>query len=201
MISPLVKPEDIEAVSRQMGSFWIGRGSKVALLEEVMADWVSAKRCVVFGSGTAALVVAMRSMRQAFIDYPKDVCDAFFFAANAAKVGHGRGPKVTIYPDVSGDIVDFARHLPVRKEHKLEAAYGIFSFGALKDVSGGIGGAIVSDHPIYADDMKRISPLSDINAVMVLSQLKRYRGHLPLRLVADGKTWSREHKHVDWHPV
>lgn len=163
-MTPLVTDEDIEAVSQQMRSQWIGRGTKVVELETVIADWVHAKHCVVLGSGTAALMLA-----------------------NA----QGHGGTVTIYPQRGGDIEDFARHLPARHEATLQGRFGVFSFGALKDVSGGIGGALVSNEPIQADHWKRISPLSDINAAMILSQLWRYQGHVEERLVADGKVWRR----------
>lgn len=194
MISPIVTERDIRAVARQMRSFWIGRADRVAELETLMADWVGAKYGVAFASGTAALAVAMRSFHYKTIDFPVGVCDAIPAAARVAGCARGGGPLVSIYPDKRGAIVDFARHLPARGEFKMQSQhrFGVFSFGALKDVSGGLGGMVVSNTPIQADDMKRISPLCDLNAAMILSQLARYRGKAEKRLVAGGKTWSLE---------
>lgn len=188
-MSPLVTEDDVLAVSEQMRSFWIGRGEEVAELERVIADWVGAKYAVALGSGTAALTVAMSSLPHLYVDYPT-VCDALDLAAKAAGKRKGfDGMRVSIYPDEGGHIVDYARHLPAKHQSKLLARFGVFSFGALKDVSGGIGGAVVSNYPIEAGDWRKLSPISDINAAMILSQLSRYK-HKQERLVANGQRWS-----------
>ena len=98
---------------------------------------------------------------------------------------------LTVYPEQGGDIEDYARHLPPYGKVKLKGHYGVFSFGALKDVTGGTGGCLVSNElfPAEAETWKVLSPLSDINAALILSQLARYDGHHTLRAVADGKTW------------
>lgn len=188
-ISPLVTEEDIKAVTHQLRSFWIGRGKKVEDLERKMAAWVGAKYAACFGSGTAALVVALSSIGKLHVSYPDDVCEAVKIAVLLAGRAPGDGAKLVIYPDTEGDVIDFARHLPKRGQVTLKARYGVFSFGALKDVSGGLGGCLVSNDPIHAEAYKRLSPLSDINAAMILSQLSRYDGKADYRKVADGTLW------------
>jgi hypothetical protein len=97
---------------------------------------------------------------------------------------------VTIYPERGDCIEDFARHLPREGETRLIGRFGVFSFGALKDVTGGIGGCLVSHDKFHVYDSLALSPLSDINAALILSQLDRYGGHTRLREVAGGKTWE-----------
>jgi dTDP-4-amino-4,6-dideoxygalactose transaminase len=171
-----------------MRSFWIGRGDRVLELENMMKSWVGARHAVVLGSGTCALVVALNAISSPVISY-EPVCDALDIAVRLSGKGMGAGPRIAIYPSQDGEIVDFARHLPRFGEVLLKSRFGVFSFGALKDVSGGIGGAVVSNEPIDAGDWKRVSPLSDINAAMILSQLSRYDGKVSKRLVAGGLTW------------
>lgn len=193
-MSPLVTEADIEAVSAQMRSFWIGRGGVVQALEREMCAWVGAKHAVALGSGTAALVVALRQLGAGPVEYPKfagsETCIGIAVDI-AGKLTNGyRLPdtQIGVYPIAGRDITDYCRHLPRKGEVELKTRFGVFSFGALKDVSGGIGGCVVANEPISAEDMKRVSPLSDINAAMILSQLSRYQGK-DTRLVADGRTW------------
>lgn len=188
-ISPLVLEYDVNAVSNQLRSQWIGRGEKVRELELKMAKWVGAKYAVALGSGTASLVVAINHVGLA-VSHPVDVCDAVKIGVRYSRPGYGTQATISIYPDDSGDIVDFARHLPMRGEVQLKAKAAIFSFGALKDVSGGVGGCVVSNTEIDCEDYKKISPLSDINAAMILSQLNRYDGKSDYRRVADGTLWK-----------
>lgn len=173
-----------------MRSFWIGRGDRVKELEHTMADWVGAKHAVALSSGTAALVVAMKAFPTMFVSFDDDCCDALRVATRVACKWHDRrGFRIAVYPDTDGEILDFARHLPARGKVRLLARFGIFSFGALKDVTGGLGGCVVSNEPIDAGDLVKLCPMSDINASMVLSQLSRYKGKAETRLVADNKTW------------
>lgn len=193
-MSPLVEEPDIDAVSAQLRSMWIGRGERVAELERKMAAWVGAKHAVCLGSGTAALVVALRHIPCSRVAYPR-ICAALDIAVKLAGKERGEGAVITVYPVLHGfedDIVDFARCLPAKGEVELKARFGVFSFGALKDVSGGLGGCVVSHDPMDAEEWKKVSPLSDINAAMILAQLARYQGKSPKRLVADGRTWSLE---------
>ena len=192
---PLITHMDICAVEAQMESLWIGRGKRVAELEARMAAWVGVKYSVAFGSGTAALTVALlNDRRHIYVSVPDlPGCDALHVAVRAAgkREGSLSDLRITIYPERGDQIEDFARHLPREGETRLIGRFGVFSFGALKDVTGGIGGCLVSHDPIYrADQWKLLSPLSDINAALILSQLDRYEGHTRTRLVADGKTWE-----------
>lgn len=173
---------------------WIGRGNRVAELERTMAEWVGVKYGVCVGSGTAALVLAM-SLTPSKTFYYKP-CTAIDIALKLAGKERGREASIAVYPEVSADIIDYARRLPVRAETRLTARFGVFSFSALKDVSGGLGGCLVSNYPIEAEDFKRLSPLCDINAAMILSQLKRYDGQ-KARLVAGGAKWIQP---VAWPP-
>ena len=188
-ISPLVTEEDVKAVTNQLRSLWIGRGRKVEELERKMAQWVGAKYAACFGSGTAALVVALSTIGKLHVTYPDDVCEAVKIAVLLAGRAPGEGTRIAIYPNTDGDVIDFARHMPRRGDVTLTARYGVFSFGALKDISGGLGGCLVSNDPIHAEAYKRLSPLSDINAAMILSQLARYEGKADYRKVADGTLW------------
>lgn len=192
---PLITHMDICAVEAQMESLWIGRGKRVAELEVRMAAWVGVKHAVAFGSGTAALTVALLNTRRPIVDLPVvEGCDSLHAAARAARIRtvhySDTEAKVTVYPRRGGCVEDFARHLPREGETRLIGRFGVFSFGALKDVTGGIGGCLVAHDPIDAGDWKLLSPLSDINAALILSQLDRYDGHTRTRLVANGKTWE-----------
>lgn len=189
-MTPLVTEDDVTAVSEQMRSFWIGRGERVAALERIMAGWVHAKHAVAFGSGTAALSMAVKLLGRAV--RPPDGCcsaihDAIRFAGLEPFYGDS-GAKITIYPIRGLDIEDFAKCLPKRHEITLQGRFGVFSFGALKDVSGGIGGCLVANEPLDGGVLAKVSPLSDINAAMIISQLSRYAGKDD-RLVANGVTW------------
>jgi len=166
---------------------------RVAELESTMAEWVGASHAVAFGSGTAALTVALILTDAESVRIPAGVCDAVHAAVGAARMAEWKYArlKVSVYPKRGGDIEDFARHLPRRKTVKLRGRFGVFSFGALKDVTGGIGGCLVANEPLgNLEPWMRLSPLSDINAALILSQLSRYTGHTRLRQVADGKIWK-----------
>ena len=187
----LVDEQDVQAVMAQMRSQWVGRGARVRQLERRMAAWVGAAHAVAFGSGTAALTVAMLLRRRPIVSLPEGACEALHAAARIAKLHEHPDTsfRVTVYPERGDQIEDFARHLPREGETRLIGRFGVFSFGALKDVTGGLGGCLVSHSPIDAGDWPRLSPLSDINAALILSQLDRYDGHRELRTVADGKLW------------
>jgi dTDP-4-amino-4,6-dideoxygalactose transaminase len=192
MPKPLITDSDLFAVSKQMATMWIGRGKRVAELEARMAAWVGVKRAVAFGSGTAALTVALLNLRRPVVRIPHvEGCDSLRIAVRAAGMMETTmsDANVTIYPERGDCIEDFARHLPKEGETRLIGRFGVFSFGALKDVTGGIGGCLVSHAPwLLGADWQKLSPLSDINAALILSQLDRYEGHTRLRQVAGGKT-------------
>lgn len=193
---PLIEAADVRAVTYQMQSMWVGRGRRVLELEQRMAAWVGAKYAVAFGSGTAALTVALMHAGRPVIRPDKlPGCDVFDIAVRTADLRYREQSDlhITVYPERGDQIEDFARHLPREGETRLIGRFGVFSFGALKDVTGGIGGCLVAQTPFtprIIADWKRLSPLSDINAALILSQLDRYDGHTRLRQVADGKTWE-----------
>ena len=192
--TPLLNADDMDAVFQQMRSFWVGRGKRVTELEEVMADWVHAKHAVAFGSGRAALMVAIRLlMAETVACFTPVRCNAIDQAISMAAADRGglqADVRISVYPLRGGEIEDFCKFLPRKHSVTLQGKYGAFSFGALKDVTGGIGGCLVSNEPIKADDWKLLAPISDINAAMILSQLKRYEGHQTHRLVAESKVWE-----------
>lgn len=163
-------------------------------LELEMAHWVGATHALALGSGTAALALAIRSLKAETVCciHPTtcEAIDVAIKAAGAKRGGLQSDARITIYPFRGGDIEDFAKNLPRRKTVILDGKYGVFSFGALKDVTGGIGGCLVSNSPINPDGMDKLSPLSDINAALILNQLRRYQGHAIHRRVADGKVWT-----------
>lgn len=191
-MTPLLTEDDIYCVSAQMRSLWIGRGDRVAELESVMSSWVGAKYAVALGSGTAALAWAISLSGARYVRIPLGACEALKHSVDiAGAVDNPTGLEISIYPTRGGVIEDFARHLPARHEVRLEGRFGVFSFGALKDVSGGIGGCLVANEPLDAEKWKKVSPISDINAAMILSQLSRYVGQSRFRVVAGGKVWER----------
>lgn len=188
---PLTTAADRRAVDDQLSSMWIGRGRRVLELEQRMAAWVGAKYAVAFGSGTAALTVALENTNRVVVDVPQIDCEALHAAARMAGMVEGiSSASIVVYPERGDCIEDFARHLPREGEVRLAGRFGVFSFGALKDVTGGIGGCLVAHEPFKVRDWPLLSPLSDINAALILSQLDRYAGHTRLRQVADGKTWE-----------
>lgn len=192
-MKPLVTEQDAIRVSKRIESQWIGRGFLVNRLEGWMAAWVNAKHAVAFGSGTMALMMAIKHLRPQTVSRPHDSCEALnraIILAGAVPVNYSGDVSISIYPKRGGDIEDFAKHLPKKGEVQLQGKYGVFSFGALKDVTGGIGGCLVSNDPIDPKGWEWASPLSDINAALILSQLSRYDGHATQRLVADGKIWD-----------
>lgn len=190
---PLITQDDIDAIGRQASSMWLGRGDRVKELEMEMAEWVGARYALALGSGTAALTLAIQLLNSGTVCcvHPTacEAIDVAIKAAGAKRGGLQSDARITIYPFRGGDIEDFAKHLPRRKTVTLDGKYGVFSFGALKDVTGGIGGCLVSNKPILPGGMDKVSPLSDINAALILSQLRRYQGHQEWRRVADGKVW------------
>lgn len=189
--APILTEADVAAVARQMRSFWIGRGDTVAALERKMCAWVGASHAIALGSGTAALALAIQRSGAAEVAIPAGACDALQHATLVAGARDAvTGVRISIYPKRNGYIEDFAKHLPERGEVNLEGRFGVFSFGALKDVSGGIGGCLVANEPIEAETWRRVSPISDINAAMILAQLERYRGHCARRIVAGGLIWE-----------
>jgi dTDP-4-amino-4,6-dideoxygalactose transaminase len=189
---PLIDALDILAVRKQLYSKWLGRGVRVAELEHRMAAWVGVRNAVAFGSGTTALTVALLNVGARAVRVPVIDCPALYIAADAAgcAVSSEADEAIAVYPTRGVTIEDFARHLPCENEVRLRGRFGVFSFGALKDVTGGIGGCLVSDSPFSVWDWRELSPLSDMNAALILSQLDRYRGHTRLREVADGKVWE-----------
>lgn len=190
---PLITHLDRIIVDRQLASMWLGRGRRVLELEQRMAAWVGAKYAAAFGSGTAALTVAlMNEQRRRRVNVPDIDCEALHAAVRAADMVEGIDTElsITLYPERGAFIEDFARHLPRESETRLIGRFGVFSFGALKDVTGGIGGCLVSHAPFDVGDWRMLSPLSDINAALILSQLNRYTGHTRLRAVAEGKIWE-----------
>ena len=190
----LLEECDVSVVARQMRTQWVGRGKRVECLEQVMADWVNARYAVALGSGTAALAAALETFRRPTVYVMPNVCSAVHAAIKFAgkRASRSSGLSISVYPKQGGTIEDYARHLPQNGEAQLLGRYGVFSFGALKDVTGGLGGCLVSNKPFPKSiaPWKRISPLSDINAALILSQLARYAGHHKIRRVADGKLWT-----------
>jgi len=192
---PLIDTLDILAVRKQLYSKWLGRGVRVSELEHRMASWVGVRNAVAFGSGTTALTVALLNIGARHVRVPVMDCPALYIAVSAAGCTASSDGEdvISVYPEYpkrEALIEDYARHLPREHYIGLRRRFGVFSFGALKDVTGGIGGCLVSDSPFSVWDWRELSPLSDINAALILSQLDRYQGHTRLREVAEGKLWK-----------
>ncbi len=59
---PWITDEDTQAVTKQLQSGMIGQGALCRVLEQRMARWIQAEDGVSAGSGTAAIVLALRAL-------------------------------------------------------------------------------------------------------------------------------------------
>lgn len=82
-----------------------------------------------------------------------------------------KGPLESEVPKGTLAVYDFANAFP--DNFDLGNNIGVFSFGPLKPVTGGHGGAIACRGHLDRNRIRNISPMTDMNAALVLSQLKR----------------------------
>jgi len=182
---PWITVEDREAVDEVLRSRFIGRCTKVEELENRIRDKTGRKTLCV-GSGRAAIVLALQEINAKRVGIPTYSSDDFLDACKwadcepvpydiggssvATTVIHIEGQEGVTAIKASTMIHDYAHQwpslpLPI-------GDIGVFSFGPLKPYTGGHGGAIAG---LDLDRHKcwNLSPMSDINAALVLSKLNR----------------------------
>ena len=186
---PWITQEDVEAVSKTLQSRFIGKWKKTEELERVISG-ITFAPTVCVGSGRTALVQAMKLLGSKRVYIPTyssdDLLDACLWAG-CTPVPYDIGATIfrdtlvkvhqeiepTDYFDNVKIIHDFAHFWPkMFKLHK-ETEMAVFSFGHAKPITGGTGGAI-SGHATF--DRHKLwcnSPMNDISASLVLSQLNR----------------------------
>jgi len=225
---PWISDADIDAVEEVLSSAMITAGIKVRGLEEAVAKYHGTAGCVASGSGTAAIMLALKALKIGPGDeviLPTYVCVS---VANAVKavgaapilcdVGRhwnmtpedvspriSKRTKALIVVHIFGIAADtkaFLRFgIPViedccqafgamsgKRMAGTIGAFGVFSFNAIKCLATGEGGMATSNDPALVDRMREVrssnevaSPMSDIQAVLGLSQLARYHEMLERR--------------------
>jgi UDP-4-amino-4-deoxy-L-arabinose-oxoglutarate aminotransferase len=210
----------------------LGQGERTAALERRLAAWQGARGGVGVGSGSAAILLALKAMdigAGAEVIVPTYVCRSVAEAVvaagarpsfcdsgpdwvitpeqvRAAASGHSRAVIVPhLYgfcADVAGIraalklpvIEDLAQAVPAEGVRNLGGDIGIFSFHPTKCLTAGEGGLAISARSDLVDAMRRLrdgsatafvprlfSPLSDLAAALVTSQLDRYAEFLAKR--------------------
>ena len=183
---PYISPKDIASVLEVLNSRFIGRCEKTKELEDKISKATNARNVVCVGSGRSAIASACQILRLKKVFVPTYSCDDLIDAplwagtapipydidqevTEAAIVVHG--PIKVHVPRGTKVIHDFANVFP--KNFDLVDDIAIFSFGPLKPITGGHGGAIAYNFPLNRDKLSNLSPTSDINSALTLSQLKR----------------------------
>ena len=226
---PWLTEEDQAAVIAALESGQLAQGPAVARFEAALADYMQARAVVAVGSGQAALVLALRSLKIAPGDeiiLPTYVCftvaqavrsigavpvlcdigEQWVMTAESVAAKVTRRTKAVIVVHIFGILADTPQierlgH-PVIEDFcqafggkYSEASFPItsrlafFSFNAAKCLAAGEGGAVATDDENFANRLKEIkssklvpAPLSDLSAVLGLSQLLRYDQALAQRL-------------------
>ena len=160
----------------------IGRCEKTKELEEVIAKATNAKEVVVVGSGRAAIAFACQALGFTSIQVPTyssdDLMDAPIWGGARPipyDIDGNIEDAIVVHPyhfRQSGRIIhDFAHIWP--KDFDVGNDIAIFSFGPLKPITGGHGGAIACNFKLDRHKLENMSPISDMNSSLILSQLKR----------------------------
>jgi UDP-4-amino-4-deoxy-L-arabinose-oxoglutarate aminotransferase len=234
---PWISDSDIESVEKVMLSGMIAKGEHVRAFESAVSRYLGTPESVAVGSGTAALVLAMRAMgigKGDEVILPTYVCIS---VANAVKAV-GAVPvlcdvgicwnmtpeevekritgktKAIILVHIFGIASDpepfLGFNIPVIEDccqafgasangRKTGTAgkVGIFSFNAIKCLTTGEGGMATSSDSALISRMKELrssnavpSPMTDIQAVLGLSQLSRYDEILSRRAAIAEKYFS-----------
>lgn len=221
---PWITDDDIKAVSSTLISNMLGQGEMVSKLEHRLSKWVGVTDGVAVGSGTAAMVLALKGLNVGAGDevvLPTYVCKSILEAivtVGATPVLCDIGPDWVITTETAiptindrtralviphmygifadGDkfrsigvpiIEDCAQALDLSGRQKAFGDVVVFSFHPTKCLTSGEGGmAATSNHDIF-DRMKKyrdgdqnnvhdrlFSPMSDLAASLVMSQLDRY---------------------------
>jgi len=180
----VIEQDDIEAVSKQMASGKIARGSAVRQFEEALAEMVGAKYAVAVSSGTAALHLAMLVGGVCTGDTAAIPAITFIAIASAAMhcgaevkicdFGESTGDASIIVPThYAGHAVDISRTSTDLIEdacHALGASYSdessvgscpnslmtCFSFHPTKLITTGEGGAITTNHKYFYQRLRQL---------------------------------------------
>ena len=181
---PLLKPkfhgEETAAISEVMNSGWWGMGKVTEQLEHEFADYVGAKYAVAVNSGTAALHLAVKVLKE-LGNYKKLNVPALTFASTAM-VGLYEGLEI-VFQDISEKTlcshyfdanelninVHYAGHIsgtPAMIEDCAHAAgskqagkysgLACWSFHAVKNLAAGDGGMITTDEEEIYKHLRRL---------------------------------------------
>jgi len=221
---PWITEEDVHGVQEIMSSGMLAQGSIVKKVENRLGSWFTAGAGVAVGSGSAALVLALRGLNVVVGDeviVPTYVCRSVVEAVltlggtpvlcdvgtnwvmsspNVAPHVSNRTKAIIVphlyglYADVQSIlpfgvpiIEDFAQAFPGRRSRTIEGDIGILSFHPTKCLTAGEGGMVLSRNLEFLDRIRRLrdgedgsclprsfSPLSDLSAGLLDSQLNRY---------------------------
>lgn len=201
-----ITEDDRRAVTRVLDSRWIsGNGPETAQFEEALAEYTGYKYCLAVSSATAGLYVLAGvlspSIKTCYIpaltfvataNTFMDVASVQIIDVDADKL---TAPQATVpvsyagYPVFSGMVADDAHYIyPGMAEFKFQKAC-VLSFHAVKPITSGEGGAILTDdealyhickeycnHGARPDGGYRYGlnfRMADINAALARSQLQR----------------------------
>lgn len=193
---PVITAEDVNAVTEVMKSRFIGRGPKTVELERLLTKTIG-QNTVCTGSGRAAIMFALEPFKGRTVYLPTysthDLLDAARWAGcnirlydygesgeDLMMVVHGQPTEV---PLGTYAVFDFANVFPQNFDLKHHTA--VFSFGPMKPITGGHGGALSRAGWTDRNKVENISPMTDINSALVLSQLKRPQRQKRLITVED----------------
>lgn len=230
--APWIVDEDRRAVDDALLSAQVAQGTRAAQLEQELASFQRAAGAVAVGSGTAALVVALKALEigpGAEVILPTYVCAAVLraiHAVGATAVLCDVGERWLMTPEtvaphitrrtraliivhlfgIAAETESFLslgvpiiedccqalgapgsggdQHAPVGRI----GALSVFSFHATKCLTGGEGGAVTANSEDALQRIREVhasrsvpAPLSDLQAALALSQLRRYPAFLEQR--------------------
>lgn len=228
---PWLTEDDLNSVRDTLNSGMIAQGQRVEELEHLCADWIGANGGVAVASGSAALVLALKTLSPEPGDeviLPTYVCESVYEAAITAgmkvvlcDVGLNwvvepknvepyinSKTKAIIVPHMYGifaDITSFLKfNIPVIEDmaqavgdktiDKISGTLAVLSFHPTKCLTSGEGGMVLSKDPSLVSKAREIrdgnknqlseriiAPMSDIQASLGISQIKRYSDNLRIR--------------------
>ena len=202
-----ISKSDKKAVMRVLESNWIaGNGPECKRLEDELAEYTGYKYAVVVSNATAALQLAYNSIfiKGRTIHLPTL---SFIATANAATINdlhpifldanrktlttdHGDiGVSLGGYPIFQSTVADNAQYVHRGMAFFQNNIISVHSFHAVKQVTGGEGGAILTNNSDIAEECRLLADhnrreglsygigynfrLSDIQAALIRSQLQR----------------------------
>ena len=196
---PSIHHDDLTALDIQTESCDIGPGKKVEEFEWALQERLGAKHVTVVDSCTSALYLSFRTLKSSRVTLPIMTYAAVPQAALSAGkedivfVDHDAPADVTLLyggeppKEPLGKIVDAAHAFP----HYTKGPIWCYSFGPIKNLTCGQGGAIATDNSAVAERVREWRNLGmkdgqvwakgclrhtmpDINAALGLAQLERF---------------------------